>query len=99
VVQLRPKDRTPDGIYDMGGNVAEWTADGFTSPAPGGTDPKGPTVASMRVVRGGSFLEPASHVSATFRMAAVPSMAHVTIGFRCAMDGPPDEPPEGPPTP
>lgn len=95
-VQLRPKDRTTEGIYDMGGNVAEWTADGFAAPPPGGTDPKGSTSVPLRVVRGGSFLEPASHVSATFRVGAVPTMAHVTIGFRCAMDGPPDPPPETP---
>lgn len=83
-------------IYDLGGNVAEWTADGYVSPPPGGIDPKGPAGAAMRVVRGGSFLEPASHVSTTFRMGAVPTMAHVTIGFRCAMDGPPDVPPPAP---
>ena len=100
-VQLRPKDRTPEGIYDMGGNVAEWTADGFATPPPGGTDPKGSPGATIRVVRGGSFLEPASHVNTTFRMGVAPTTAHVTIGFRCAMDGPPDPPPPAPapPTP
>ena len=96
VVQMRPKDRTPEMIYDMGGNVAEWTADGYALSPPGGIDPKGPPGAAMRVVRGGSFLEQASHVSTTFRMGAVPTMAHVTIGFRCAMDGPPDVPPTAP---
>ncbi len=101
-VQMRPKDRTPEFIYDMGGNVAEWTADGYALSPPGGIDPKGPPGAALRVVRGGSFLELASHVSTTFRMGAVPTMAHVTIGFRCAADGPPDVPPAAPsasPTP
>lgn len=94
-VQLRPKDRTPDGLYDMGGNVAEWTEDGFAPSPPGGTDPKAPA-AAMRVVRGGSFLEPASHLNATFRMGVTPTTAHVTIGFRCAMDGPPEVSPPAP---
>lgn len=98
-VQMRPKDRTPDGLYDMGGNVAEWTADGFAEAPPGGADPKGSPGATMRVVRGGSFLDAASHVRATFRMGVMPTTAHVTIGFRCAMDGPPEEPPTAPPVP
>lgn len=95
-VELRPKDRTPEGIYNLGGNVAEWTADGFATPPPGGTDPKGSPGATVRVVRGGSFLEPASHVSATFRTAVAPTTAHVTIGFRCVMDAPVEAPPVAP---
>lgn len=95
-VQLRPKDKTPEGLYDMGGNVAEWTADGFAPTPAGGMDPKGSSGAPLRVVRGGSFLEPGSHVRATFRTGVAPTTAHVTIGFRCAMDGPPDVPPPAP---
>ncbi|UQA63302.1 bifunctional serine/threonine-protein kinase/formylglycine-generating enzyme family protein [Polyangium aurulentum] len=87
----RPRDRTPEGLYDLGGNVAEWVADGYASPPPAGTDPFGPTSVSMRVVRGASFLDPADHVRASFRTGVVPTTAHVTIGFRCAMDGPPPE--------
>lgn len=94
-VLLRPKDRTPEGIYNMAGNVSEWTADGFTGSPPGGVDPKAPG-APMRVVRGGSFLDSAAHVSLSFRTGAVPTMAHVSIGFRCAMDGPPDVPAPAP---
>jgi serine/threonine-protein kinase len=84
----RPRDRTPDGVYDLGGNVAEWVADGYASPAPAGNDPMGPTSVPLRVVRGGSFAEPADHVRGTFRVGLSPETASVTIGFRCAMDGP-----------
>ncbi|TKD02033.1 bifunctional serine/threonine-protein kinase/formylglycine-generating enzyme family protein [Polyangium fumosum] len=87
----RPLDRTPDALFDLGGNVAEWVADGYAAPPPSGTDPKGPTSVPLRVVRGGSFLDPASRVRASFRLGIVPSAAHVTIGFRCALDAP-DEP-------
>ncbi len=92
----RPRDRTAGGLFDFGGNVAEWVADGFTSPAPGGTDPKGPAGAARRVIRGGSFLDPAFHVRSTFRMGVVPTTAHVSIGFRCALDAPPPELPAAP---
>ncbi len=92
----RPRDRTPEALYDLGGNVAEWVADGFASPPPAGTDPKGPTSVPMRVVRGASFLDPANHVRASFRTGVVPGTAHVTIGFRCALDAPVEPTPEAP---
>lgn len=95
-VLLRPKDRTPEGIFNMAGNVSEWTADGFTPTPPGGIDPKATSNAAFRVVRGGSFLDSMAHVSLSFRTGAVPTMAHVSIGFRCALDGPPDAPAPAP---
>lgn len=95
-VLLRPKDRTPEGIYNLAGNVSEWTADGFTATPPGGVDPKAPAGAPLRVVRGAGFLDSSAHVSLSFRTGAVPTMAHVSIGFRCALDGPPDVPAPAP---
>ena len=41
---------------------------------------------TLRVVRGGSFLDTEEKMRATTRTFAAPVMAHVTIGFRCAMD-------------
>jgi serine/threonine-protein kinase len=79
-------DRTPEGVYDLGGGVSEWVADGFTTRPAGGIDPKGDPTAPLRVVRGGSFLDTDEKMRATTRTFAAPVMAHVTIGFRCAMD-------------
>jgi eukaryotic-like serine/threonine-protein kinase len=81
-------DRTPEGIFDLGGNVAEWTSDVFASSLSGGEDPKGPRNGTDRVVRGGSFVEPASMLAATTRKPLASDAAHVTIGFRCALDAP-----------
>jgi serine/threonine-protein kinase len=66
-----PADRTPEGIYDLGGDVAEWVA---------GAE------GSLRVVRGGSFIDGADELRATSRSAVPPALSHVGIGFRCAMD-------------
>jgi serine/threonine-protein kinase len=85
---LHPADRTPEGVYDLGGDVAEWVADGFSPKLLGGTDPKGDTAAPLRTVRGGSFIDGDDKLRATFRAGAPPGLAHVAIGFRCAMDAP-----------
>ena len=81
-----PLDRTPQGILDLGGDLAEWVSDGFTDKLRGGAEPKGDPAAALRVVRGGSCLDEADGLRATHRMGAAPSTAHVSLGFRCAMD-------------
>ncbi len=48
------------GIYDGGGNVAEWVQDYYHVPTPGQTepikDPKGPSRGANRVIRGSSWM-------------------------------------------
>jgi formylglycine-generating enzyme required for sulfatase activity len=87
-VGLYVADRTPDGIVDLGGNVAEWVADGFADKPAGGVDPRGATSSATRVVRGGSFIDTDDALRATSRTSAPPALAHVAIGFRCALDAP-----------
>ncbi|WP_433928400.1 SUMF1/EgtB/PvdO family nonheme iron enzyme [Sorangium cellulosum] len=91
-----PSDRTPEGIYDLAGNVSEWVSDGLVFPPPGGQDPQGDPSFPLKVVRGGSFLDGPEKLSATYRTAAAPVTAHAWIGFRCAMDV---TAPEGAPAP
>jgi serine/threonine-protein kinase len=79
-------DRTPEGVFDLGGGVAEWVSDGFVTRPAGGVDPTGDPTAPLRVIRGASFLDTEEKLRATTRTPAAPVMAHVTIGFRCAMD-------------
>ena len=52
----REGGKTPEGVYDLAGNVWEWCRDWF-GPYPGQeqTDPLGPPTGSYRVSRGGSY--------------------------------------------
>jgi formylglycine-generating enzyme required for sulfatase activity len=90
-VGTRSGGSTPEGVLDMAGNVGEWVADryGFYSPdgAPE-TDPTGPAGGTMRVVRGGGFLDSGLSMQSRNRRGASPTRGSENIGFRCAHDGP-----------
>ncbi len=86
-VGARPAGASPFGILDMGGNVAEWTADWYAegyyreSPA---ADPRGPDSGSFRVVRGGSFMAGSRYMMTGFRKFESPETSRRDLGFRCA---------------
>lgn len=81
--------RSPYGIYDVTGNVAEWVADTYDesyykkSPY---RDPKGPADGDLRVVRGGSWRETEHNARLSKRFAAKHWRTDITIGIRCAGD-------------
>jgi len=81
--------RSPYGLYDMTGNVAEWVTDSYDehyykkSPY---RDPKGPGNADLKVVRGGSWRETEHNARLSKRFAAKHWRTDITIGFRCASD-------------
>jgi formylglycine-generating enzyme required for sulfatase activity len=84
---------TPEGVYDLAGNVAEWVADRYSpSYEPGPvTDPTGPGIgaSSSRVVRGGSYAHARFGLRGAARTSAEPSARSTMLGFRCARsDGP-----------
>jgi eukaryotic-like serine/threonine-protein kinase len=75
---------TPSGIFDMSGNVWEWTASKFI-PYQGGQ--ARPAVAGdNRVVRGGSWESTRQWATTTYRGYWPHDTAKPTVGFRCAKD-------------
>ena len=71
-------------LFDMHGNVAEWCGDWFKRGYPDGPrdNPTGPPIDDKRVVRGGSFKDPASACRSAARQGVRPTERRDTIGFR-----------------
>jgi len=72
----------PLGLYDMLGNVNEWTNDRYATPLPSGVDPVGPTTGATRTFRGGGWSNAAATVRAAFRADGNPNNRDNNIGFR-----------------
>lgn len=87
-----PDDVSPYGVYDMTGNVREWTG-GWYEAYPGNTLPGGYYSGNYRTVRGGSYVTPLYRYARTSSRYAIESSLatrgldwHTTYdqGFRCA---------------
>jgi serine/threonine-protein kinase len=82
-VKSYPEGRSPFSIYDMAGNVLEWTASEFKL-YPGSKLPPNNPNGGRKVLRGGAFNAPAKYQTATDRFFYPPSTKADFIGFRCA---------------
>ncbi len=82
-VDAMPDDKSPYGVFGMGGNVSEWTSDIVPSSR----------LESLKVavIRGGNFkTNSEEHAILTYRDTMyVPATRQFWLGFRCASDTPP----------
>lgn len=77
---------SPERVYDLVGNAAEWVGDWFGSyPTTALTDPSGPATGSARIQRGGSWLTIAADGTSYARRGEAPASAG-PFSFRCARD-------------
>ncbi len=82
------------GLYDMGGNVAEWTNNAFDESAYSWTDdlnpdyqyealPDDPPVRKRKIIRGGSWKDISYYMQCGTRTYEYQDSAKSYIGFRC----------------
>jgi serine/threonine protein kinase/formylglycine-generating enzyme required for sulfatase activity len=79
------RDANGLGLYDLVGNVWEWTHDGYdTAVKPGAdvVDPQGNPASTSRVLKGGSWYDPAPVLRAANRYAHPPDGKSPSVGFR-----------------
>ena len=76
------------GLYDMLGNVREWTGDWYGNYPRTVTDPTGPAAGTYRVFRGGSWLGEALWARAADRGTEAPDGRYGNRGFRLARTTP-----------
>lgn len=66
-----PDGRSPEDVYDLAGNVWEWTST---------------RQGKLVVVKGGSFLSPEQACRGSNRMLEDPAVKNIDLGFRCVSD-------------
>ena len=86
-----PKDKSPFGVYDMGGNVSEWVADWY-QPYPGSDYSSKDFGQHYKVARGGAWGGEGHYTLHLFYRAAYranldPAGTYEDVGFRCAKGG------------
>jgi formylglycine-generating enzyme required for sulfatase activity len=85
VVGSYESGKSPYGLYDMAGNVFEWTSSlnqAYSYDAADGRED--PTRAGNRVIRGGSWNEDAHDLQVFYRSWIGPEYSESEIGIRCA---------------
>jgi formylglycine-generating enzyme required for sulfatase activity len=90
IKSVRRKKKNELGLYDMSGNVWEWTSDFFdpnfyaNSPT---KNPTGPASGAFRVLRGGSASDAANAMRVSGRFSSFPQVKSGVFGFRLAKNG------------
>jgi formylglycine-generating enzyme required for sulfatase activity len=80
------------GLYDMSGNVSEWTSDWYNSNYYSNSprnNPVGPVSGDLRVVRGGNWGVEATDLRSTYRNYLTPDYRGSGVGFRLLKTTPP----------
>jgi formylglycine-generating enzyme required for sulfatase activity len=71
-----PRGISPEGCFDMAGNVWEWSANWYDQPN------------NQRVIRGGSWADTRADLRLAYRLWGTPTSRLAYVGVRCAQDAP-----------
>ena len=76
------KNANPWGLYEMHGNISEWCLDRKNDTLAYGTDPKGSSSGSDRVVRGGCWCSTEDNCTSSYRSGYAGGSQPYLYGFR-----------------
>jgi formylglycine-generating enzyme required for sulfatase activity len=83
---VKAKQPNELGLYDMSGNVMEWCQDRYGVYQSGSqTNPHGPSMGSIRVIRGGSWDLIAGFCRVAFRSYFSPGSRDTYLGLRLVL--------------
>jgi formylglycine-generating enzyme required for sulfatase activity len=74
------------GVYDMHGNVAEWTRSDYVSYPYRAKESNSLDVTTQKVVRGGSFFDRPYRATSSYRLGYVPWQGVFNVGFRVVIE-------------
>lgn len=87
--------KTPNGVYDLAGNLWEWVADWYDSTyyqfSPR-DNPIGPRAGPLRSLRGGAWNNDSKTIRSANRAGYAPDARRNDVGFRCARNAQPPSP-------
>ena len=78
------KGQSHYGVFDMAGNVYQWTKDWYGTGQRQEANPTGPAQGEERVIKGGSFIEGVESLRSANRDRYEPNYSSFLFGFRCA---------------
>jgi formylglycine-generating enzyme required for sulfatase activity len=85
IITMHEEGCTPEGVFDLAGNLDEWTQSPYQSYEAGGSVDEGETGPLRKVVRGGSWRSSAKELRCSARRGLFPESQLPTVGFRCVV--------------
>jgi len=84
------KGQSPFGVFDMAGNVYQWTKDWYGTGERQPQNPIGPAEGKEKVIKGGSFIEGVESLRSANRDRYEPDYSSFLFGFRCVVEDIPE---------